>query len=166
MNATVVLLFLTAVVAPEPSSLPQASDNSQACRQLPMAALESALGAKPGKPTGSDRDKFSSCRVMVGTANVNLEYHQPGQPGLPFDVKTGIAGATEMLASSDAKILESKDFGNIGCLRSTLSFGGSKSYVTTCFMPKGYYTISLSRESSAIPMETVKGLLEKVAAAR
>jgi hypothetical protein len=33
-------------------------------------------------------------------------------------------------------------------------------------MPKGYYTLTMNRESSAIPMDTVKGVLEKVAGAR
>jgi hypothetical protein len=131
-----------------------------------MAALESALGATPRAPTGSDQDKFSSCRVTVGTVNVKLEYHQAGQPGLPPDVKTGLAGAREMLTSGDSAILESKDFGNMGCLQSTLSVMGTKAYVTTCFMPKGYYTLTMNREASAIPMDTVKGVLEKVAAAR
>jgi hypothetical protein len=165
----VALMFFAVSLAPgEPALRHQPSSNSLACRKLPIAALESAVGAKAAAPAGSDRDKFSSCRVTVGTVNVKLEYHQPGQPGLPADVKTGLLGAAEMMGSGDdIKILESKDFGNIGCLSATVSIPGLKGYVdTTCFLPKGYYTLSLGREGAAIPMDTVKGLLEKVAAAR
>jgi hypothetical protein len=158
------LLVLLSLLAPTSS---QASSSSQACKQLPLADLESALGAKPGTPSGSDRDQYSSCIVRVGTFNVKLEWHQPGQPGLVADVKTGLAGAAEMMGSGGPiKLDESKDFGNIGCLRSTTEIGGQKVADTSCFMPKGYYNLSVGGGSSPVPMETVKGLLEKVAAAR
>jgi hypothetical protein len=98
---------------------------------------------------------------------VKLEWHQPGQPGLVADVKTGLAAATAMMGSGGPiKLDESKDYGNIGCLRSTTEIGGGKAVDTSCFLPKGYYNLSIGRESNPVPMETVKSLLEKVAAAR
>ena len=159
-------LLAAALVQKEAWATHQPSSKSRACGQLPIAALESALGAKAGAPAGSDQDKFSSCRVTVGGANVKLEYHQAGQPGLPSDVKMGLAGATAMMSGGDIKLIESKDFGDIGCLQAAIAVGAKGIVETSCFMPKGYYTLSIGRDGAAIPMDTVKGLLEKFAAAR
>jgi hypothetical protein len=161
MSCLFVVLSLLA-----PSPLPPAA-SSQACKRLPLADVESALSGKAAAPTGSDRDQYSLCQVRVGTFNVKLEWHQPGQPGLVGDVKAGLAAATAMMgAGGPIKLDESKDYGNIGCLRSTTEIGGGKAVDTSCFMPKGYYNLSIGSESNPVPMETVKGLLEKVAASR
>jgi hypothetical protein len=130
---------------------------------LPVADIEAALGAKIKSRIGSDQDKFNSCTVNAGAASAKIEYHQPGQPGLPTDVKTGLAGMTAAFGSS-FKNLETREFGEIGCYRGVLAFGGQEMKSTACFLPKGYYTFSVVKPGDFVPMETVKALLEKVMA--
>ena len=65
----------------------------------------------------------------------------------------------------DLKGWESRDFGEIGCYRSVMAFGGEEMKTTACFLPKGYYTLSVSKPGDFVPMEAVKAWLEKTAAA-
>ncbi len=140
------------------------SPDAKLCKLLPVGEIEAALGAKVGSRIGSDRDKFNSCTVNLGGTSVKIEYHQPGQPGLPTDVKTGLAGMTAAFGSS-LKNLETREFGEIGCYRGVLAFGGQETKSTACFQPKGYYTFGVVKPGDSVPMETVKALLEKTAAA-
>ncbi len=138
-----------------------ASPKAKLCKALPVADIEAVVGTKLTRKSGSDMEKYSSCTAFFGDASAKIEYHQPGQVGLPTDVKSGLAGATAMVGS---KIEDSRDFGKIGCYQMTIMAVKS----TACFLPKGYYTLSVGGSlANFVPMEKVKDLLKKtVAAAR
>jgi hypothetical protein len=132
---------------------------------MALPAVEAALGAKSTRVVGSDGPNFHSCSVTAGpSASAKLEQHVPGQPGLPRDVPAGLAGARQLVGSG-AKDFEGKAFGAIGCYRHSLSMGSlGDARSTSCFMPGGYLVLTLTRQDAFVPMETVRDLLQQVAA--
>jgi hypothetical protein len=154
--------LLTATPSPSQTGLP--GPDAKLCQALPVADIEAALGAKVVSRIGSDRDNFYSCTANAGAAAAKFEWHRPGQAGLPKDVTTHLALMAATMGK-DMKGWESKDFGEIGCYKSILAFDGQEAKTTACFLPKGYYTIGITKPGDAVPMETTKALLEKTAAA-
>jgi len=160
--------FGMAAFLSEGSSLAQSmlpSPDAKLCKSIPVADIEAAAGSKLVRKTGTDGDKYNSCTAIFGgTTSAKIEYHQPGQGGLPADVKSGLIGLTAVFGS-DLKGLQTRDFGDIGCYQGALAFGGQEVKSTVCFLPKGYYSLSVGGLPNFVPMETVKALLEKTAAA-
>jgi hypothetical protein len=149
------------------SQAQMASPDAKLCKTFPVADVEAVVGSKSTKKIGSDMDKYNSCTVLFGgLTSAKIEWHQPGQGGLPPDVKTGLMGLT-MMMGKDMKNLQTRDFGEVGCYQGSLAASGQEIKSTVCFLPKGYYTISVGGLPNYVPMESVKALLEKaVAAAR
>ncbi len=130
------------------------------CKALPVAEIAEQLGAKAGTMAGRDLEDYQSCTAHFGEAVVKIEHHTPGQPGLPADVASGLRGLAATMGSSIEE-LETHDFGDIGCYRGVLSLGGQRVRTTSCFEPKGYYTMSVATPKAKVPMEELKAILEK-----
>ena len=166
-RALLALAFALPLVSPAaPASRGLTPDpGAGLCRALPVAAIEAALGQKAGTMGGRDLEDYQSCTANFGDAAVKVEHHTAGQPGLPVDVPSGLAGLLAAFGPSLREV-ETRDFGDIGCYRGVLELMGHSMHSTACFQPAGYYTIGVSSPRAAIPMEKVKELLEKTIAQR
>jgi len=141
------------------------SIDAKLCKTLPVEEIEAVVGAKLLRKSGVDAAEFNSCTAFFGSGGVmvKVERRSPGQEGLPPDVKAGLTGISTIFGSA-FKGLKTKDFGEIGCYQGTFEAGGGVK-TTVCFQPKGYYSLTIGGLSEFLPMETVKGLLEKLMAA-
>jgi hypothetical protein len=132
---------------------------------LPTAEIEAALGTAIVRKSGSDSAQFSSCTVVAGPANAKVEIHKAGQPGLPTDAATAVAGVKLMLGDT-LKGFESEVSGNVGCYRGLLEVKGiGSSYATTCVLPSGYITVAVTRSDKLPEFAAVRAVVEKLAAA-
>lgn len=154
---------------------PSASDaqapsrfNVHPCSLLSIDELETLYGEKAGPPRWLDGQTLSTCNVTIGGFAVNLQIAQPGTPGLPTSVLSGLEGIKLMLSGGKSPFqdLELKDFGNIGCYsaRTTGFLSGPRSiYTTTCFaVDGGYLNLSMADEDPArASFDVVKEFTEK-----
>jgi hypothetical protein len=157
--ASVPLLLMNSTLAQAPSA------NSTACKALPMAEVETALGSPVSSTTGSDAPQLSSCTAAAGSANAKIEIRRPGQPGLPTDAAAAIEGVKLMLADT-MKDFQSQVSGNVGCYRGMLDVKGfGTSYATVCVAPSGYITVAVTRSDKLAEFAAVKAVVDKLAAA-
>jgi hypothetical protein len=92
IGTSLALLALDCNESPAQPSLP--GPDAQACKLLPTAQIEAALGATVTRQAGTDSPKMNSCTVTAGeSASARIEIHEPGQVGLPADVTSGLAAA-------------------------------------------------------------------------
>lgn len=157
--------------------LGRGSADAKVCGLLPVPAVEAHYGGKAGAARGVDGGALSICRVMVGEYEVRLSSSPPGTPGIPTSIQQGFLGIT-MVGKGEANAFgtppETKDFGNVGCVRLkfTKDLAGralpKPNFVTTCFLiGGGYLALTLpSADPKQVSMEAVRGLLERAAARR
>jgi hypothetical protein len=157
------VLAIAVWVFAQSSAIAQASSDSKACKQLPTAEVEAALGTAIERKLGNDLPNFSSCTVFAGpSASAKVEIHAAGQAGLPKDVASGLAGVKEMLGSR-MQGFETETAGDVGCYRGTLTMKGAGSaFATTCFKPTGYVTVTVTRADMLPTFAAVKAVLAKV----
>jgi hypothetical protein len=159
--ATVPLLPMSFASAQVP--LPTAE--SKACKALPTAAVEAALGSRVASKTGSDLAQSSSCTVAAGAANAKVEIRKAGQPGLPTDAASALE-AVKRLLGDRMQDFESEVIGNVGCYRGTLEVKGfGTSYATACVLPSGYITVAVTRSDELAEFAAVKAVVDKLASA-
>jgi hypothetical protein len=164
---TGVLATLAAIHCHEAAAqLALPSADAKTCMLLAPSDLEAALGATVTRQVGTDSSTYSSCTISAGTtASAKLEIHAPGQVGLPRDVASGLMAAKATIGEV-MKDFETETLGDVGCYRGRLEVDqlGATS-TTTCFLPAGYFVLTLTRPDALVPASTVKALLDKVAAA-
>ena len=141
--------------------------DAKTCKLLSTDAIESALGTAVTRQAGTDSDRYSSCTYSAGaSASAKLEIHAPGQAGLPTSVAMGLEFAKATIAEA-MENFETEALGNVGCYRGTLRLDELGAInTTTCFIPSGYFVLTLGRSDELVPTAAVKELLEAVAEAR
>ena len=138
--------------------------NATACAYLPVADLEAHYGAKAQNVRGFDRPASNTCNANFPDAwhTAIVESHPPADTDLAMT-----AGQRLEKLMQGAKDMESKDFGAIGCFRTSVDIG-KKLTVVACFLGKAPY-LALTMQSidaNHVSFDAVKGLLEKAAARR
>jgi hypothetical protein len=151
------------------------SPNVPACEMLPIAELEAQYSAKASAPKGT-AIVGSVCSINLAGHVIKLQETQPGTEGTPTSIQMGLAGATMMLGerkNSDSSKLETKDFGNVGCIRVRLHGVMGEPVAkpissTSCFLVQGgYLNLTMGREDGQdVSFEVVKQWLEKAGARR
>ena len=166
LSALLAAALAGAICASAPGPAAAQGSDSKACKQLPTAEVEAALGTTVQRKSGNDLPNFSSCTVFAGAASAKVEIHAAGQAGLPKDVASGLSGVKEMLGSR-MQGFETEESGDVGCYRGTLTIKGAGSaYATTCFKPAGYFTVTVTRSDMLASFAAVKAVLAKIAAVR
>lgn len=146
------------------AQVPAPNPNAKACAWLPMADLEAHFGTKAQVVQGLDQITRNTCTARFADVYhvAAIESHPPS----PVDAAMSVAERIAFVKQG-VKGLESRDFGSIGCFRSTQDMG-KPVHVTTCFVAKAQY-LSLALHSTDPQQhryEIVKGLLEKAAGLR
>ena len=148
---------------------------AKVCSLLPVAELETLYHAKAGAPAGTDATALSTCTVTIAGQAVKVSSARPGTAGLPVTVQAGLAASAAMTASSKSGLTqESKDYGDVGCRRTTMTQDLDKKplskpvHSTSCFQVTGGYLILtlVSEDASIVTDDHVKTLLAKAAARR
>ena len=158
--------------------VPGYGPNAKACALLPIPQLEALYHGKAGTPRGFDQSGGSICNVSIAGRVANVQFAAPGDEGALHTIQEGFALISEMAADNKDKAkFETKNYGKVGCLKSELSpaalgqdapTGQKPAYGVGCFMVEGgYLNLTLSSDDALqISFDTVKQLLEKVAAHR
>jgi hypothetical protein len=155
-------LFVRGV--PASQGLPQPSPNAKACAYLPILELEAHFGAKAQNVQGIDQETRFTCSARFPDPfhAAVIESH----PSTAADTAMSAAQRLAIIAPA-VRAKETRDFGSVGCLRTTVDMG-KPVQETTCFLGKAPY-LSLSMQSvdaGQVGFDAVKALLEKAAARR
>ena len=111
------------------------SPNTKACRPPSNCGTRGALRRQGELPRGMDGDALSTCTVTLGAHGVKLQVSPPGTPGVPSSIEMGLNGV-KMLASapkSMVQVVETKDFGTVGCSTTKASIAMGKEPATSMF---------------------------------
>ena len=128
-----------------------------------------------GALAGTDASSLSTCTVTIAGQAVKVASARPGTAGLPATIEAGLAASAAMTASGKSGITqESKDYGDVGCRRTTMTQDLDKKplpkpmHSTSCFQITGGYLILtlVSDKASIVTDDHVKTLLAKAAARR
>jgi len=149
----------------------QAGAPAKACGLLPIADIEALYGAKASMPRGTDSDTLSTCSVTIANQIVTVRSSAPGTQGTPASVQAGIAAQQSMPPGRGMTRAEAKDYGDVGCLHSTITLGPDRTppiHSTSCFLvTAGFLQLALTSEDAGLVSDDhVKGLLAKAAARR
>jgi hypothetical protein len=148
---------------------------AKVCGLLPIPELETLYHAKAGALAGTDASSLSTCTVTIAGQAVKVASARPGTAGLPATIEAGLAASAAMTASGKSGITqESKDYGDVGCRRTTMTQDLDKKplpkpmHSTSCFQITGGYLILtlVSDKASIVTDDHVKTLLAKAAARR
>lgn len=161
---TLWLLLSLWVVPSRGQGLPQASPNAKACAYLPVAELEAHFGAKAQNMRGLDLSTQNTCTAQFpdGQHVGRVESH----PSSAADIAMSAAQRLDFVRQADKKV-ETRDFGSVGCFRTSIDLGKPVP-VTTCFLAKtAYLAFTLqSPDAAQVSYEATRSLLEKAAARR
>jgi hypothetical protein len=146
--------------------LPQPGPNAKSCAYLPVTALEAHFGAKAQNIQGIDQSTRNTCgaRLPDPLHAAVVESHPPSAVDQAMTAAERLAFLKEAMKE---EILDTRDFGSVGCFQSTVDMGQTVR-VTTCFLAKApYLALSLhSVDPAQVSYEAVKGLLEQAAVQR
>ena len=152
-----------------------------ACRLLPIAEVEALSGAKAAMPPRgyNSNDSDSTCTVSIANAGVVVVVSATtGAAGGAQTVEGQLGALRSTIANGvnapHAPNVETKDYGDVGCLRVTFTSGpDGKTYdkpihETMCLqLTGGYLLLHLASHDDAILSdEHVKALLAKAAEKR
>lgn len=147
-----------------------ATAEAKVCKLLPMADLEAHYSSKAQRVSGSENPALSVCTANFGSYTARLESgpHDPVQ--LAPNVATMLMGVKAMLGSSkQLQLLDTQDFGRVGCYRTKVSSGGETAYSTVCvMMPDGWYLnfTMTHADPQRVTFDIVRSMVEKIAARR
>lgn len=159
------LIAVHAVPAPV-----MATAEAKVCKLLPMADLEAHYNSKAQRVSGSEDRALSVCTANFGSYTARLESGPHDPVRLAPDVATALMGVKAMLGSSkQLQLLDTQDFGRVGCYRTKVAFGNDVTYSTVCvMMPDGWYLnfTMTHADPQRVTFDTVKSMVEKIAARR
>lgn len=168
-------IFLAFALAASPGAA-ASQEPAKACGLLPIDDIEALYKAKiSAPPHGTDSKAISICTVTVASQAVKVSSSPPGTPGVATSVQQGLAALQSMAASSKtATKPETKDYGDVGCVRFTIINDFDKKplpkpvHTTSCFqVTGGYLILTIASDDPTIATDDhVKGLLAKAAARR
>ena len=176
MFGLIVLVFALPPAEARGSAQLPAAGSAKACAWLPVADIEALYGTKvSAPPRGTDSPSLSTCTVTIAGQAIKVGSAPPGTPGVPTSVQQALAASQTMAANSKNAVKpEVKDYGDVGCTRTTISQNLDKTplpkpiYSTACFQVTGGYLILtlVSNDASIATDEHAKALLAKAAALR
>jgi hypothetical protein len=145
---------------------PQPSPNAKACAYLPVAELEAHFGTKAQNLQGIDQSTRNTCTARFPDPFhvVSIESHPSAAADLAMTAAHRLAVVKEAMKK---EMVDTKDFGTVGCLKSTVDLGKPVRN-TTCFLANApYLALTLqSVEPAQVSYDAAKSFLEKAAARR
>lgn len=167
MLAFLIALLITANAIAQPV---MANADAKVCKLLPMEDLRTHYSSPPQRVSGSDDSILSVCAANFGSFVAKLESGPHDPAALPPNIAAGLMGVKAMLGSSkQLQLLDTHDFGRVGCYKTKVSFGGETIYSTVCLMmPDGWYLnfTMTHADQQRVSYEIVKSMVEKIAARR
>ena len=160
------------------AALGQAVPNREnlACRLFPIAEIEAMYGAKAAMPpNGYISDAESTCNLAIAGGFVRIVSAPPGAQGVAPTVQGQLAALRSKIAGSqNAPKIDTKDYGDVGCLGITFTAGpDGRAYdkpihETICLqLTGGYLLLHLaSQDPRILSDDHVKTLLAKAAERR
>jgi hypothetical protein len=146
--------------------LSKPTPNAKACAYLPISELEAHFGAKALNIQGLDQSTRNTCSARFPDPFhiASIESHPSSSADLAMTAEQRLSFLKQGMKK---ELLDTRDFGSIGCFQSSVDMG-KPVRVVTCFLAKApYLALSLqSVDAAQTGYDAAKSLLEKAAARR